>query len=601
MVKKKQGIARLFEIAGEKKMLLVVSSVLSTLSAVMMLAPFLAVYKILEELLLNIKDLSGIDKSIMMQWGWIAFGCLIIGLLFMYGSLMSSHVAAFRILYGLRVKLAKHLGKLSLGYLSGTSTGVVKKTLEQNVEKIEKFVAHTIPDLVNVTATVIILIISMFYLNVWMTLVCIVAYILGFGIQASLMFGEKARKNMKAYYDSLEQVNASAVQYVRGMPAVKIFGQTVFSFRKLSKDMNNYRDFSLKFTDEMQNGFIFFKVLVGSLLTFVLPVGLLIMSGEPDSLAFALTYLFFIVMMPGASAPIFKMTMLASSTRDINEGVLRIDNIFAEVPMKESEHPMHPENHNLEFQNVTFSYDLSGVSTRTEALKDVSFNAKMGKVTALVGPSGSGKSTIANLIPRFWDVSKGSIKIGDVDIRNIKTEELMNIVSFVFQDTFLFYDSLYENIKVGNPNATKEEVIKAAKAAQCHEFIENLPKGYDTLIGEGGIYLSGGEEQRVSVARAILKNAPILVLDEATAFADPENEHKMQLALTELIKNKTVIIIAHRLSSIKEADQILVMENGSIVEKGTHEELCNLGGLYKGMWDAYTDAYDWTLKKGGIV
>lgn len=598
MSKSKKGLARLLEIAGEKKMLLIISGILSIASAIMMLSPFLAVYKILEELLLNMKDLSGINKSLMIRWGWITFVCLIIGLIFMYISLMSSHVAAFRILYSLRVKLANHLGQLSLGYLSGTSTGIIKKTLEQNVEKIEKFVAHTIPDLINVAATVLVLISAMFYLDLWMTIACLIAYILGFGIQGSLMIGKKAQANIKTYYDSLEQVNASAVQYVRGMPAVKIFGQTIFSFRRFSKDMNEYRDFALKFTDEMQNGYIFFKVVVGSLLTFILPVGLLIISGKADTIAFALTYLFFIVMVPGAAAPIFKMTMLASSTRDINEGVARIDEILAEIPIKESKNSKEPKSYDLEFEHVTFSYDSPGVSTRKEALKDISLKASMGKVTALVGPSGSGKSTVANLILRFWDVSEGRIKIGGIDIRDIETSKLMSIVSFVFQDTFLFYDSLYENIKVGNPDATKEEIYNAAKAAQCHEFIESLPNGYDTLIGEGGIYLSGGEEQRVSVARAILKNAPILILDEATAFADPENEYKMQLALKELIKSKTVMVIAHRLSSIRNADMILVMENGKIVQNGKHNELCSTNGLYKNMWNAYTNAYDWTLNKG---
>lgn len=599
-MKKKKGFSRLLEIASEKKGLLLFSSIASVISAGFMLVPFLSVYKVLSELLNNVDNVKSINTDVLIKWGWIAFICLIIGLIFMYVSLMASHIAAFRILYGLRVKLSNHIGKLSLGYLTSNSTGSIKKTLEQNVEKIETFVAHTIPDMVNAAATVIILLGFMLSLNIWMALACLASYIIGFGIQASMMVGEEGKKNIQIYYDSLEKVNSSAVEYVRGMPVVKIFGQTVRSFRGFYNDINEYRKYVLMFTDQMQKGFLFYKVLAASFLTYIIPVGLICYNLGEGGVAFGLTYLFFIVMGPGASAPIFKLTMLASSTRDIEEGVNRIDKIFSEKPIKETDIGMVPTIYDVSFENVTFSYDSENAATRKYALKDISFKAKMAEITALVGPSGSGKSTVANLIPRFYDVNKGSIKIGGVDIRNIKTEKLMDIVSFVFQDTFLFYDTLYENIKVGKPNATREEVINAAKAAQCHDFIEKLPNGYDTLIGQGGVYLSGGEEQRVSIARAILKNSPILVLDEATAFADPENEQKIQLALKELIKNKTVIMIAHRLSSIKDSNQIIVMKEGSLDEKGTHNDLLGLNGLYNKMWSAYTGAYNWTLEKGGV-
>ncbi|MDD2473047.1 MAG: ABC transporter ATP-binding protein [Methanoculleus sp.] len=406
---------------------------------------------------------------------------------------------------------------------------------------------------------------------------------------------------MKLYYDALEEINASAVQYVRGMPAVKVFGQTVHSFRRFYDDMVRYRDFCVRFSDSFQNGFAFFKTILASLLSFILPVGVLLLSRDPAGMAFALVLLFFVILGPGTAAPLYKFLYLSSSLRDISEGVDRIDAVFAEPTVPEPEQPRKPETYSVEFDGVSFSYDAPGASTRVEALSGISFTAEQGKVTALVGPSGSGKTTVANLIPRFWDVGEGAVRIGGVDVRRMRTEDLMDTVSFVFQDTFLFFDTLYENIRVGKPGASREEVYAAARAAQCHDFIERLPKGYDTLIGEGGVYLSGGEEQRVSVARAILKGAPILVLDEATAFADPENEYKMQMALRELVKEKTVIVIAHRLSSIRGADQILVLEEGHIAERGTHEELLREGGVYRRMWDAYTDAASWVIEKGGVA
>ena len=599
VLKKKSGIMRLLEIAGEKKGLLICSGILSMLSAVFMLVPYVSVYYILAELLSHAADLSSVDGPAMIRWGWIALWGLVAGLITMYLGGMASHIAAFRILYGLRVQLAEQIGRLPLGYLTRTSIGAVKKTLEQNVEKIEQFVAHQIPDMCNALATVVVMFAVLFYLNFWMALVCLAAITLGFGIQASMWVGEDAKKWVKLYYDALEEINASAVQYVRGMPAVKVFGQTVHSFRRFYDDMIRYRDFCVRFSDSFQNGFAFFKTILASLLSFILPVGVLLLSRDPAGTAFALVLLFFIVLGPGTAAPLYKFLYLSSSLRDIAEGVDRIDAVFAEPTVPEPEHPAKPETYSVEFDGVSFSYD--GASTRTEALSGISFTAEQGKVTALVGPSGSGKTTIANLIPRFWDVGEGAVRIGGVDVRRMRTEDLMDTVSFVFQDTFLFFDTLCENIGVGKPGASREEVYAAARAAQCHDFIERLPQGYDTLIGEGGIYLSGGEEQRVSVARAILKGAPILVLDEATAFADPENEYKMQMALAELVKEKTVIVIAHRLSSIRAADQILVLKEGRIAERGTHEELLETEGVYRRMWDAYTDASSWVIEKGGAA
>ena len=595
--KQKKGVARLFEIAGERKGLLILAGILSAGSACCMLVPYLSVYQVANELLQNAGNISQADSGHMIRWGWIAFAGLTGGLLLLYASLMASHVAAFRILYGLRIKLAEHIGRLPLGYLNGTSTGAIKKTMEQNIEKIETFIAHTIPDLVNVLATVVIMFTLFFTLNGWIAAVCLLAIALGIGLQCTMMFGKAGQEFMQTYFDTQEKMSASAVQYVRGMPVVKIFGQSIRSFRQFNKEIEAYKTYALKVCDTYQPGMVVFMVLLNSIVTFILPVGLLILSGQPQNIAFAAVYLFFIILGPGVATPIYKLTFLGSSTKEIDEGVTRLDRIFSEKTMPESLNPQKPHGYDITFTDVSFAYENKTEATRTDALHHINFTARAGEITALVGPSGSGKSTIANLIPRFWDVEQGEIKIGGTNVKNIATEQLMDLVSFVFQDSFLFFDTIYENIRVGKPHATREFVIAAAQAAQCDEFIQHLPKQYDTIIGEEGVYLSGGEEQRISVARAILKNSPILVLDEATAFADPENEYKMQLAIQKLIRDKTVIIIAHRLSSILSANRIVVLKEGCVVQQGTHEELCRQEGVYKKMWDAYTDASQWTLNK----
>lgn len=592
--KKKTGLARLFEIAGERKGLLILAGTLSAASAACMLVPYWSVYEILNELLHNGGDWNRVDGALLIRWGWIAFFGLIGGLLLLYGALMSSHVAAFRILYGLRVSLSRHIGRLPLGYLNGTSTGAIKKMMEQNIEKIENFIAHTIPDMVNVVATIALMFAIFFSLDGWLAAVCLAAIAVSIVLQFSNFMGKKAQEFTRIYFDAQERMSASAVQYVRGMPVVKIFGQSVRSFRQFNAEIEAYKTYALKVCDTYQSGMIAFVVILNSLITFILPVGLLLTGGAAN-IALAAVWLFFIVMGPGVASPVYKLMYLGGGTREINEGVVRIDRIFEQRPIPEAANPQRPESYDIEFRNVSFSYENKEEATRTEALRDLTFTARQGEITALVGPSGSGKSTVANLIPRFWDVRQGEIRIGGINIKEIATEYLMDIVSFVFQDTFLFYDTLYENIAVGRPDAKREEVEAAARAAQCHDFIARLPNGYMTRIGDKGVYLSGGEAQRICVARAILKNAPILVLDEATAFADPENEYKMQQALQALIRNKTVIIIAHRLSSIISAGQIVVLKEGRLVQCGRHGELSMTDGVYKKMWDAYTDAFRWQL------
>lgn len=594
--KKKKGLSRLIEIAGQRKGLLILAGVLSAASAACMLVPYWAVYEILRELLEHGGSPASADGAAMAHWGWTALGGLILGLLLLYASLMSSHVAAFNILYGMRVRLTEHIGRLPLGFLTNTSTGAIKKTMEQNVEKLETFIAHTVPDMVNVVATVTVMFVIFFSLSGWMAALCLVVIVLSIALQFSNFMGKKAREFTKIYFDAQEQMSASAVQYVRGMPVVKIFGQSVLSFRRFHAEIEAYKTYALRVCDTYQGGMMAFMVLLNSIVTFILPVGILLMQATPGSIALAAVWLFFIVMGPGVASPVYKLMFLGSSTREIDEGVERIDRILNRPAVAEPQRPQVPMSCDIEFRHVSFAYENTAEATRTEALRDISFTARQGTITALVGPSGSGKSTVANLIPRFWDVSEGEIRIGGVNIKDIATDRLMSLMSFVFQDTFLLYDTLYENIAVGRPDATEQQVEDAARAAQCHDFISRLPQGYQTHIGDHGVYLSGGEAQRVCVARAILKNAPILVLDEATAFADPENEFRMQQALAQLMKGKTVIVIAHRLSSIVSADNIVVLKDGRVVQQGQHTELSRTPGVYKNMWDAYSSAFHWQLK-----
>ena len=511
---KKSGIPRLLELAGEKKSLLVWGCILSTLSVFFQIIPFWAVYNIMAELLQNAADFSKADTSFMLSWAVKGILGLLLAYAFMYFGGMLGHTAAYRTLYGIRVRLSNHISELPLGWFNRNAIGKVKQIAEQDVEQIEKFIAHQLPDMVNTIVLLLVMVVIMFGLNPWLALACIIPIIIGFIAQFSMMFGKKAQEGLSEYYDALENISTSSVQYVRGMPSIKIFGQTVHSFRKFYQDIMSYRDFSTKYADNYEPTYCLFRVLVLSLATFIFAIGIFLFSGDPQNMAFAITLLFFLIFAPGISTPVFKFNSFGSSMNNITEGVRRIDEIMSEIPIQEPTDGKKPQGYEITFEHVSFSYEGKDSAL---VLKDVSFRAEQGQITAFVGPSGSGKSTIAQLIPRFWDVGTGQIKIGGVDIRDMKTEDLMASMSFVFQDSFLFSDTLYNNIAIGKPGATKEEVYTAAKAAQCHEFIEKLPQGYDTLIGEGGVYLSGGEEQRVSVARAILKNAPILILDEATA------------------------------------------------------------------------------------
>jgi ATP-binding cassette subfamily B protein len=508
---------------------------------------------------------------------------------------MLSHVAAFNILYELRVKLAEKLSWISMGFFTKKASGKIKKVMSEDVERIENFVAHHIPDLIGAFIFPILLISYFFYVDWRLALAVIVVLPLAIFFQAKHSTSE-TKKKYEEFTKTSEKMNATVVEYVQGMQVVKIFNQSVDAYEKLENDIHEFRDYALGITKEYSKTYPFYLTSLSSSLLFIVPVATILLIQSPSYETFVPTvFLFLIIGGGGLFFPMYKLMWMSGFLMQISAGVARIDDILINSPsIPEPENPMIPGDASIEFKNVTFSYDTNPV------LNNISFVANPNEVTALVGPSGAGKTTIGLLCARFWDIQEGEVIVGGKNIRDIKTEDLMDYISFVFQDGFMFFDTIEENIRMGNKSAAKQDVLHAAKAAQCHEFIEDLPKGYDTLIGEGGTYLSGGEQQRIALARAILKNSPIVVLDEATAYADPENEGKILASFAELTRDKTVIVIAHRLSTITNANKILVLDKGMIVEQGNHDGLISNNSLYKKMWDIYSRSRTWTINvKGG--
>lgn len=605
--KPKQGIPRLLEISGEKNTSFAVSVLFSILGTLCQLVPFLSIYQVMAELLRHAATGAVLHTDLMIRWALYGLAGLIVGYVLAYAGGMMAHTFAYRVICGVRLKVAEHIGKLPMGYVTNNSIGKMKQVLDADVEQIETFLAHQLPDFVSTVVMLLAMFIIMFSQNVWLALACLIPIVVGFACQFAVMIKILKRGGLKENFDALEKISSSSIQYVQGMPSIKIFGQTVKSFRKFYEDIISYRDFTTKMTEVIRPGYVLFRMFVLSVATFIVPVGLLLFLQKPGDVAFVVTFLFFLILGPGAATPTLKLRSFSESMNVITEGVKRVDEVLNEKPLPEPTHKGSPSGregglgrskapagYDISFHNVSFSYEAEG----RKILDGVSFTARQGEITALVGPSGAGKSTIAELIPRFWDVTEGSIEIGDVNIQDMSIHDLMEQMAFVFQESFLFSDTIFNNIALGKPGATKEQVEQAAKAAQCHDFIMALPNGYQTKIGDGGVYLSGGEKQRVSIARAILKNAPILILDEASAYADAENEHEMQIALQSLIKNKTVIMIAHRLTTICNANQILVVDSGQIKEHGTHDELLKKHGLYAAMWDAGVNSATWTIRAG---
>ena len=609
--KQKTGIPRLIEIAGTKSVWLIFSMVLAIASSVAQFIPFISVYHILKELALHASAPSSINKDIIWHWGIIALAGVIIYGITLFISAMCSHIAAFNILYELRMALARKLVRLPMGFFTKRTSGEIKKIMSEDVERIELFVAHHIPDITCAVVFPLLMIGFLFYSDWRLALVILLVYTVALVLMFSMMSGKKIQEWNIKYQESLarmnatiieyvsyvdkgdrhkyEGMNATIIEYVRGIQVVKIFNRSGNAFERLRQSIDDYRDFSVITTREYAPGYLTFYSIISSVFLFLIPAAIYFLLQSPSYPTYLPTVLLFFILGGGIFFPMMKLMWMGGLMSQNSIGVGLIDTILNSKEIPDPARSKQPENGSVEFRDVSFGYD------KVPVLKNISFYAAPGTVTALVGPSGAGKSTIAMLAARFWDVSSGSVLLGGVPLPEIKTSDLMNRIAFVFQDNMLFFDTIEENIRMGNKTASREKVIQAAKAARCHEFIERLENGYQTLVGEGGTYLSGGEQQRIALARAILKDAPVILLDEATAYADPENEGKILESFSYLIKNKTVLVIAHRLSTITNADQILMIENGTIVERGKQEELLALQGRYASMWEIYAQSREWTI------
>ncbi len=592
--KPKTGMARLLQLAATKKGFIIPAVILSALASVASFIPFIAIYFLIREIINVWPDINAMNTDIMIDYGLMAFGGIVLNIVLYFIALMCSHMAAFGTLYELKVNFASHLARVPLGFHVIIGSGKLRKIMDENIEKIEGFIAHQLPDIVAAFTAPVVMIVILMSVDWRMGLAAMVGVVAAFILQIVTYGNEGAKKMMATYQTSMENMNNASVEYIRGISVVKAFKQTVYSFKRLYDTIKEYTAMIIPYTLSWENTFSAFIVVINNIYIFVVPAAIIIGLGTSDYAGFATNFIFYMIFVPSAAGTLIKVMYVNSNSMRILNGIEAMDKILAEPELPQPMNPKTTDYYDVEFKDVVFSYENS---EGEKALSGVSFSAKQGQVTAVVGPSGGGKSTIAHLIPRFFDVEKGTISLGGIDIKDMKSTYLMEQVSFVFQDVFLFKQSVKENIKLGNPDASDEQVVEAAKAAQCHDFIMDLPNGYNTIIGTKGVHLSGGEEQRVAIARAIVKDAPVVVLDEATAFADPENEHLIQKAFEKLMKNKTVVIIAHRLSTIKSADTIVVVDNGQILEQGTHNELLDKGTKYAAMWKAYNETVSWTMKK----
>jgi len=577
---KKSGIARLLEIAGRKKGLLFVSGFLSVMHALLSLVPYVLVFYIIREL-----TKENINFSLVNTYVIYAILAAIISMLVFFLSGVLSHIAAYNILFELRKFITAQVGKLPMGYLNNRNSGTLKKILSDDVERIENFIAHQIPDFVKGIALPIITIVYLFFQD-WRLAAISCVPLLVLAVMLPKMYSGRNKKLIQDYHQSLEEMNAGIVEYVRAMPVMKIFGQSAETFDKYGNTVKRFNKFVGEWVKSSTPGFAIFMSFTSNAMLPVLALGLYLYFQNGVTLA---TLLLFLILGTGYIKPLFALNNMGIQISIINRGVEQIDELLYTEHLLENTAVQHPIDYSITFEHVSFAYQ-----DKNWGLQNINFTVPEKTITALVGPSGAGKSTIGQLLARFWDVTKGEIRIGGIDVRDYPTEQLMRLVSFVFQDSFMFQDTMYENICMGMKKS-REEVEDAAKAAQIHDLILSLPNGYDTLFGQSGVHLSGGEQQRFQLARAILKDAPILILDEATAFADPENEIKIQQAFSQLIKDKTVLIIAHRLSTITDADQILVFDHGELIDNGKHDELLENSALYGRMWNAHTRAKEFVI------
>ena len=585
--KKQSSLSRILSYAGGHKNLTLLGCILSALSAVLGLIPYVCVWLAARNVL---EDWPGLNGALnLSHWGWMAVGTAIGSIILYFAALMSTHIAAFRTARNIRRTAMAHVMKLPLGFFTGNQSGRLRKLIDDNAGLTEDLLAHKLPDLAGTIVTPIAAIVMLFLFDWKMGLLCLLTMALAL-LSMCLMMGGKNAGFFHRYQKEIERMSGEAVEYVRGIPVVKMFQQTVYSFKAFYAAIKDYSDLASQYAMSCRVGQTCFLTFINGAFALLIPAALLMASGG-DVRTVLVNFIFYALFAPACGQMINRIMYMSEAVMEANEAVGRLDEILGQKPMEESKMQKRPANAAVTFEHVTFTYP----GANRPALADVSFSVRPGQVTALVGPSGGGKTTAASLIPRFWDADCGSVSVGGVDVREMDTEELMGQVAFVFQDTRLFKESILENIRAARPQASREEVLSAAHAAQCDDILEKLPHGLDTVVGTKGVYLSGGEQQRIALARAILKDAPIVVLDEATAFADPENEHQIQKAFETLTKNKTVLMIAHRLSTVQDADNILVLSDGKISEQGSHESLLAEKGVYAAMWEDYQRSAQWKV------
>lgn len=574
---------------GKRKVLLPAAMLLSALSALAGMLPYILIWLIVRELLEH-GEITFSGNVV--TYAWWAAGMAVASIVLYFAALMSSHLAAFRVESNLRKEAMRQIVRMPLGFFDINTSGRIRKIIDDNAGVTHSFLAHQLPDLAATFLVPLVAAILIFVFDWILGLACIVPVIIAMLVMGFMMNAE-GRQFMKSYMTSLEEMNTEAVEYVRGIPVVKVFQQTIYSFKNFHRCIMNYNKMVFGYTRMWEKPMSLYTVIINGFVFFLAPLAILLIGYSGNYASVLLNFFLFVLITPVFSQSIMKSMYLNQALGQASEAIGRLENLVAYEHLTVVEHPQPVKEFSIQFEKVSFSYP----GTNQKAVDDVSFTIPQGNTVALVGASGGGKTTIARLVPRFWEATEGKVLIGGINVREIAPEELMKYISFVFQNTKLFKTSLLENIKYGNPDATMEEVERAVDMAQCREIINKLPLGLNTKIGTEGTYLSGGEQQRIVLARAILKNAPIIVLDEATAFADPENEHLIQQALKELTKGKTVLMIAHRLSSITDADNILVIDKGKIAEQGTHANLLGKQGIYYHMWNEYQQSVRWTIGK----
>ena len=586
-MKKESNLKRLLEYAGGYKYLTIASWILSALSALVALLPFVYIWKVIKEVLdvvPNYGDVQNLSHN-----GWMAVVFAVAAILIYIAALICSHLAAFRVQANMRRSAMHHIVTLPMGFMDGIGSGKVRKTVYESSAATETYLAHQLPDKANALATPVGLIVLLLVFDWRLGLLSLLPVVAAFVIM-SVMTGKRMAKKMEEYNNALGQMSNEAVEYVRGISVVKTFGQSVFSFRRFKEAIDNYEKWVIAYTKDLRFPMMCYTMLVNGIFAVLIAAALVMTSGGVTN-EFLLNLMYYIIITPIITLTLTKIMYASENKLIVADAMSRIDSIMEMEPLPETDHPKHPKDNSVELSGVSFRYK----EAERNALENISLTIRPGEHVAFVGPSGGGKTTLASIVARFWDVRGGCVKIGGVNVKDIAKEELMDTVSFVFQDSKLLKTSILENVRMAKPNASREEILKALHDAQCDDILEKLPQGVDTVVGAKGVYLSGGEQQRISIARVMLKNAPILILDEATAFADPDNEAKVQAAFNVLAKGKTVLMIAHRLSTVTGADRIVVIKDGKIEDTGTHGQLKDKDGLYAEMWRQYNKAAKWKV------